>query len=170
MANLSVIVKGKKFPVEVNREGLFEASIGEPGVEEIVSAKTFEEIKPLIEKVFKKAKVNVTIEISVLNERDRYSGNRSSYVPTVKHGVLTGIHSKSRNPLIKLDGEKGEQFHSYGSSLSSLLTRLSADEATELLAQFEIITKAQETIGRIKDAHHLDARTAVEAALKEAGV
>jgi hypothetical protein len=165
MADLHVTVKGKRFLVRVNDEGKFYANVGDDDKNETVVSDTFDGIKPLIENVFKKAKVKIAIPVSIYDSGES-SWNVRSTVASVEEAVLTGVHSSSRNPLIRRNG-KSEQWTSYN---EKLLTQLSLDEAEELITARSTIDKAQATIKRITSEHKLDVKAVVEAALKEAGV
>jgi hypothetical protein len=165
MADLHVTVKGKRFLVRVNDEGKFYANVGDDDKNETVVSDTFDGIKPLIENVFKKAKVKIAIPVSIYDSGES-AWNIRSTAASVEEAVLTGVHSSSRNPLIRRNG-KSEQWTSYN---EKLLTQLSLDEAEELITARSTIDKAQATIKRITSEHKLDVKAVVEAALKEAGV
>lgn len=109
---------GEKFPLKVDDEGNWLAKAAGRDLKQPTRAKLVADI----ERTMRLEKKVVHIPITVMESKN------NGYV-TLKHGVVTGVHSGSGNILVAWDGGGNGQIAGYG---SDVMSRLSDEEEAKL--------------------------------------
>lgn len=109
---------GEKFPLKVDDDGNWLAKAAGRDLKQPTRAKLVTEI----ERVLRLEKKTVHIPITVMESKN------NGHV-TLKHGVVTGVHSGSGNILVAWDQGSNGQLAGYG---SDVMHRLSDEEEAKL--------------------------------------
>jgi len=146
-----LIVKGVRHQIKVGNDGKWHSW---PGGEQ-VTAETREGLAKAIDRHTRKSVATIAVPFTQL------SGQRA------RHGVATGIHSRTGAVLVRWDDGETEQLHRYYGS-DKIVTRLSDEDHAEWLAKREQYEAQGRWLKQFQDSRELRLENAVRVALDKA--
>jgi len=158
----TVTKNGIEVPVKVDTDGQWRAQVGE---DQLIAATKAELVKK-IDRVTKKVSQTVSIPFTSVQLSQRHDGRVNRQV---RQGVATGIHSGNSNILVLwTDNGERAQVDRWSNGGRDKFVPLTPDEADEYTRLYVAQVKAQRAVSEWEQAHKINLRQEVTAALEAA--